>query len=317
MIFFIISFGLTYMVRLFAIKKSLLAIPGERSSHTIATPYGGGIAIAITWIMGLWYLYMSNYIDHNLFLSLMIGIPIFITGYIDDLYKLSPKIRIVIQSLAAIGGLYILGGLSEVNLVFYQITNPFIVNSFAFLMILWFINLYNFMDGIDGYAGSEAIFLSISGLFIFGGEHFIVLIVSVLGFLVWNWHKAKIFMGDAGSTLLGYVIAIYTIYYANQESNNLWIWIILFGLFWFDATVTLFRRYQEGEKLSQGHRKHSYQRLTQVGWSHSKVVIASIVINLLLLCLVYFVPNITIALLLALLLLYTVTKLIDKQKKFS
>ena len=73
-------------------------------------------------------------------------------------------------------------------------------------------------------------------------NHFLVLIVAVLGFLIWNWHKAKIFMGDVGSTLLGYNIAIFTLYYANQEPHNFWIWIILFGVFWFDATLTLYRR---------------------------------------------------------------------------
>jgi len=155
-------------------------------------------------------------------------------------------------------------------------------------MIVWFINLYNFLDGIDGYAGSEAIFLSIAAFMLFGGNHFLVLAVAVLGFLVWNWHKAKIFMGDVGSTLLGYNIAIFTLYYANQESSNFWIWIILFGVFWLDATFTLFRRYLNGEKLSQAHKKHLYQKLTQMGWAHDRVVVFAILINLLLFGVAYY-----------------------------
>ena len=98
-------------------------------------------------------------------------------------------------------------------------------------MIVWFINLYNFLDGINGYAGSEAVFLSLAGFLLFGGGHFLVLALAVLGFLFWNYNKAKIFMGDVGSTLLGYNIAIFTLYYSNKESSNLWIWMILFSLF--------------------------------------------------------------------------------------
>ena len=184
-------------------------------------------------------------------------------------------------------------------------------------MIVWFINLYNFLDGIDGYAGTEAVFLGVAGFLVFGGAHFLILIAAVLGFLVWNWHKAKIFMGDVGSTLLGYNVAIFTIYYANQESSNLWVWIMLFGVFWFDATLTLFRRYRNGEKLSQAHKKHAYQRLSQSGLTHDKVVIMSIFINLILFALVYFIPNKLFAFIISLIVLYTVMKFVDSKKDFS
>ncbi len=184
-------------------------------------------------------------------------------------------------------------------------------------MIVWFINLYNFLDGIDGYAGSEAIFLGIVGFLLFGGSHFLVLVAAVLGFLVWNWHRAKIFMGDVGSTLLGYNVAIFTIYYANQEPTNLWIWIILFGLFWFDATFTLYRRYKNKEKLSQAHRKHAYQRLTQSGWAHDRVVLFSILVNVVLFGLVYFISNVFIAFIVSVVLLYGVVRFVDGKQKIK
>ena len=124
-------------------------------------------------------------------------------------------------------------------------------------------------------------------------------------------------MGDVGSTLLGYNIAIFTLYYANQESSNLWIWIILFGVFWFDATLTLFRRKRNGEQLSQAHKKHAYQRLTQSGWSHYKVTNYSIGLNFVLFAIVYFVSNIFVAFILALIVLGLSMKFVDNKRAFK
>ena len=313
---FIFSFILTYFIKEHAIKNSLVAEINDRSSHSVPTPHGGGIAIAITWFLGLSYLFYTNNIDTSLYYALMSGVIISVISYLDDLFELSAKVRLTVQTLVAILGLYFLGGFNEIDLFFFSIENQIITNIFAFFMIVWFINLYNFLDGIDGYAGSEAIFLGIAGFILFGGEHFLVLIAATLGFLVWNWHKAKIFMGDVGSTLLGYNVAIFTIYYANQEASNLWIWIILFGLFWFDATLTLFRRYRNKEKLSEAHKKHAYQRLNQSGWAHDKVVLLSILVNLVLFSLVYFIPNKEIAFLISLVVLYAVMKFVDSKKRF-
>lgn len=315
-VLFICSFLLTYLIKEYAIKKSLLDIPNDRSSHSVPTPHGGGIAIAMTWFIGIGYLYYINSIESSLFFALMIGVLISVISFLDDLYELSVKIRLAIHSLVAVIGLYILGGLESIDLHYFSIENQFIVNVLTFLMIIWFINLYNFLDGIDGYAGSEAVFLAIAGFLLFSGGHFLILAVSVLGFLVWNWHKAKIFMGDVGSTLLGYNVAIFTIYYSN-EGNSIFIWFILFGLFFFDATLTLIRRYKNGEKISLAHKKHAYQRLTQAGWSHSKVVSASIAVNIILFAIVYYISNVIFAMLLSIIFLYLVVRYIDLKKGFN
>ena len=313
---FLLSVGLTYVIKNHAIKNSLVAEVNERSSHSAPTPHGGGIAIAVTWFAGLIYLFVTNQIDNNLFYALIVGVIISVVSYFDDLYELSAKIRLFTQSSVALLGLYFLGDFNSIDLGFFSIDNQVITNIFAFIMIIWFINLYNFLDGIDGYAGSEAIFLGLAGYILFGGVHFLILIAAVLGFLIWNWHKAKIFMGDVGSTLLGYNVAIFTLYYANQEIMNFWIWIVLFGLFWFDATLTLFRRYRNKEKLSQAHKKHAYQRLTQSGWSHSKVVFYAIFLNLILFGLVYFLSNVFIAFFLSMVILYAAMKFVDSKKGF-
>ena len=317
LILFLISFSFTYFIKNYMIKKSLVASVNERSSHTTPTPHGGGIALCLTWFIGLVYLYFMGQIESNLFYALLFGAVISIVSFFDDIYELSPKLRLIIQATVAIGGLYFLGGFETLTFGIFDIQNPILTNVFAFFMIIWFINLYNFLDGINGYAGSEAVFLALAGFVLFGGNHFLVLGVAVLGFLYWNWNKAKIFMGDVGSTLLGYNIAIFTIYYANQEATNFWIWIILFALFWFDATLTLVRRKRNKEKLSQAHKKHAYQRLTQSGWSHFKVTNYSIGINLILFGIVYFVSNIFIAFVFALILLILTMKFVDSKKAFE
>ena len=313
----LLSFSLTYFIKNYAIKKSLVAEVNERSSHTVPTPHGGGIAIAVTWFIGLIYLHITTQIDATLFWALMVGVVISIVSFFDDLYELSPKIRLLTQSGIAVVGLYIIGGLNTITLGIFEISNGILTNIFAILLIVWFINLTNFIDGINGYVGSEFVFLSIAGIIIFGGIHFGVLAVSVLGFLFWNWNNAKIFMGDVGSTLLGYTIAIFTLYYSNIEALNLWVWITLFGLFWFDATVTLLRRKLNKEKLSLAHKKHAYQRLTQAGWSHYKVTNYAIAINIILFSFIYFLENPFIAFMLSFILLFISMKFVDKQKGFQ
>ena len=316
-ILFLISFTFTYFMKNIAIKKSLVAIVNERSSHNIPTPHGGGMAIAITWFVGTIYLYVDNQIEATLFYPLLIGFIISIVSFCDDIYELSATLRLAVQSTVSVMGLFFVGGLNSIDLGLFSIENPIVTNIFAFFLIIWFINLYNFLDGINGYAGSEAVFLAVAGFILFGGDHFLVLAVAVLGFLYWNWNKAKIFMGDVGSTLLGYNIAIFTIYYTNQEPTNFWIWIILFSVYWFDATLTLIRRKLNKEKLSLAHKKHAYQRLTQAGWSHYKVTNYSIGLNILLLGIVYFVPNIIISIILSLVLITFSMKFIDNKKKFE
>lgn len=127
-------------------------------------------------------------------------------------------------------------------------------------------------------------------------------------------------MGDVGSTLLGYNIAIFAIYYQNTDKSSIIIWLILSSVFWFDATLTLFRRWRNKEKLSQAHKKHAYQRLVQSGWSHQKTVIAAIIINIFLFGMVFItVWNKQLLLpvfFVCILFLYVIVKFIDKKKAF-
>ena len=154
----IFSFILTYFIKNHAVKNALMAEVNERSSHTIPTPHGGGIAIAITWFGGLFALHVSDKIEPTLFYVLMLGIVISVVSYLDDLFELSPKIRLLTQSSVALGALFLLGGLQSIDFGVFRVENQFVINIFAFFLIVWFINLYNFLDGIDGYAGTCSLF---------------------------------------------------------------------------------------------------------------------------------------------------------------
>lgn len=316
----LLSFVLTYVIRKIAIKKAMFDIPNNRSSHNVPTPHGGGVAITITWFIGLLYLYIFSRIDEGLFFALSAGLIIAIVSLLDDIFHIKPSIRLIIQGLVACLGLILLGGIEFIDLEFFIITNKIINNIFAFFMIIWFVNLYNFLDGIDGYAGSEAIFLGLAGFVLFGNDIFLILVTSVVGFLVLNWHKAKIFMGDVGSTLLGYNIAIFAIYYQNNNYSLL-LWFILFGLFFFDGTLTLFRRFRNQEKLHIAHKKHAYQRLHQSGLAHDKITILGVCVNIVLFGCAYFALHVKGLLLplfaTAMMFLYLVVLLIDKRKDFA
>lgn len=288
--FYLALFGLslllTYLIRQYAIKKSIIDIPNERSSHSIPTPRGGGLAVIITFFIGLFIFRES--IEENLFYALLSSLPIIIVSLVDDIVTLSSKIRFIVQALSALLALYFLGGVDSIDFIFFQL-NGWWLNIFAFISILWITNLYNFLDGIDGYAASEAILVALGIYLILHNNLGIIVAVAVLGFLIFNWHKASIFMGDVGSATLGFIFAI--IIFSDTSGGNIYFWLIMLSLFWYDATVTLVRRYQNGERVTQAHKKHAYQRLTQFGWSHSRVVLYSIAINVIFLLLLYGIPR--------------------------
>jgi len=289
-LFYLALFGLslllTYLIRQYAIKKSIIDIPNERSSHSIPTPRGGGLAVIITFFIGLFIFRES--IEENLFYALLSSLPIIIVSLVDDIVTLSSKIRFIVQALSALLALYFLGGVNSIDLIFFQLNGCWL-NIFAFICILWITNLYNFLDGIDGYAASEAILVALGIYLILNNNLGIIVAVAVLGFLMFNWHKASIFMGDVGSATLGFIFAI--IVFSDTSGGNIYFWLIMLSLFWYDATVTLVRRYQNGERVTQAHKKHAYQRLTQFGWSHSRVVLYSIAINVIFLLLLYGIPR--------------------------
>jgi len=315
-IVFLAALLLTLLIRYIANKKELLDHPNERSSHTIPTPKGGGLAIMIAFYAGLAFLYLQDDIGYELFFALLSALPVIIISLLDDIYHLSARIRLGVQFGSAAAALYFLDGVEMLSLGSFSLSGIWL-NLVALLGIIWMTNLYNFLDGIDGYAGSEALFAGAAAYLLFGSETALLVAAAAAGFLLLNWHKASIFMGDVGSAPLGFIFAVLMLY--DADTPHFLGWMMLLSLFWFDATLTLLRRMKKGEKLSQPHKKHAYQRLNQAGFSHDKVVMLAMGLNLLIFAALYFTPEKSyLYLFLALLvLLYSLTKRIDSKKAFD
>jgi len=245
-------------------------IPNERSLHSTPVPRVGGIALMAGVLSG-WALLMQ-------FLAWWIVLPalgLFALSLLDDMRSLSAGVRLIghfLAALAAVSG-------AGVSLLWFI---P------VLLFIVWMTNLYNFMDGSDGLAGGMALFGFGSygiGAWLNGSEIFALLNFSVaaaaLGFLFFNFHPAKVFMGDAGSIPLGFLAAVFGVSGWQSEYWPLWFPLLVFSPFVADATLTLLKRAWRGEKLSQAHRSHYYQRLIQLGHGHRNTALAEYVLMLL------------------------------------
>jgi Fuc2NAc and GlcNAc transferase len=286
----LVSYVLTGWTRTAALKRGVLDVPNERSSHVIPTPRGGGVAIVIAMTAGLLALAFFEVIGIELLLALGGGgIAIAIVGYLDDRHRLSAGVRLAVHFAAALWALAWLGGLPPLR--FGELTFSFgwVGYVLGALGIVWTLNLFNFMDGIDGIAASEAVFIvgAGAGLSLLSSAPGELLAAATLmaaacgGFLLWNWPPAKIFMGDAGSGYLGYAVVVLALSAAQHNEVALLVWVILGGLFFVDATVTLARRLARGERAYEAHRSHAYQWLSRRWGSHKRVTLFCIGLNLL------------------------------------
>ncbi|CAN5346732.1 glycosyltransferase family 4 protein [soil metagenome] len=274
-----LSYALTGVVRSYALRHDLLDRPNDRSSHDAPTPRGGGIAmiaatlacIAIGVVLGL-----VNARD-----ALILGIGMFLVGaigWLDDRRGLRADVRLGVHFAVALWTLYMFRGLPAVRVGTASLSIGGAGYVLGALGIVWSINLFNFMDGIDGLAGSQAalIFASTALLLFSRGDDSLGTIALVLasasaGFLVWNWPPAKIFLGDSGSGAIGYAVASLAVASENHGSVPLIVVAIICGVFISDATVTLLRRIGRGNRPTEAHRDHAYQRLARAWGSHRSV----------------------------------------------
>lgn len=286
----ILSLILTGRVRAYALRNDVLDHPNERSSHSAPTPRGGGLAVLVAALLALGAGVLLRRIDLLHATALAPGMCLLgIVGWLDDHGGLSARLRLAAHVLAAMSCLAVLGGLPELQLGNASVHLDIAGSVLATIGLVWSINLFNFMDGIDGIAGSQAVLIfAIAGaLFLFRGDGSLGAVslafaAASAGFLYWNWPPARIFMGDVASGALGFMIAALAVAGEARHSVPLMAFVLLDGVFIADATVTLIRRLIRGARPADAHRDHAYQRMARVWGSHRPVTLASAAITVIL-----------------------------------
>ncbi len=286
---FVSSMALTFLVRQYALRFDIIDQPISRSSHKKPTPRGGGLSIVITYqILIVISLYAGLLETQHAVCLAIPALFVAVVGFIDDHRSINLVNRLIVHFASAILAIYLLPGLPTLQLGNIIISSPLILYPIFTLGLVWLLNLYNFMDGIDGIAGSEAITVIISAAIILilksdGQWEYLLLAVSasVAGFLVWNWEPATIFLGDVGSGFLGFIIGVIALITSVSTLLNIWTWLILLSVFITDATWTLFTRIITNQDWLHAHNNHAYQILSRAKKSHSLISQLVIAINLL------------------------------------
>jgi Fuc2NAc and GlcNAc transferase len=273
----ILSAWLTALYKSFAIKKEIFSNPNNRSLHKVFRPSGGGIVFSLICVF---FVSILGFFGTLSFEMLMVfGLGAFcaaLFGFFDDIYDIKASFKLVFQLLLSIWVL-VWCDINEVTILNWL---PFWASSIlCCFLLVWMINLYNFMDGIDGMAASGTIFACfalILTILISNGFSSIVIILSLLlfsclGFLIFNWPPAGLFMGDAGSIFLGYFFGSLIIISQINGDISLWTWVIVFSYFFGDTHVTIIMRILLSNKWHKPHRSHAYQNLARILDSHIKV----------------------------------------------
>lgn len=279
------SLGATALLLPVLRRRAILDHPNDRASHTVPTPRGGGIAV-VTVLLLAWVGIEAWQTDGPaVFIPVVVAGGLALISWIDDLRDLSPVIRLAAHIGAVAVGI---SALPDDMLMLQGLVDQPLDRVITALAWIWFINLFNFMDGIDGIAGVEtaSIGLGIFAMSAIGtiapawGLLGLACVGTAVGFLIFNWHPAKIFLGDVGSVPLGFLLGWLLISLAGQ---GLWAPAAILPLYYLaDATITLGRRLARGEKIWHAHKMHFYQKAHQAGYSHAGVVKRIIVVNVAL-----------------------------------
>ncbi len=282
---FMLSMAITGLVRVYARRVNLLDVPNQRSSHEVSTPTGGGLSIVLVFLGASAVLWAAGRLEPRTALALLLGGGLIAAvGLADDHSHVSSGWRLLVQVLAATLVVTLLGGLPEIQLGRSAVDLGIAGDLLAIFFMVWFTNAFNFMDGIDGIASSEAAFIALGALAVstagsVDGILLGVLAATSLGFLAWNWPPAKIFLGDVGSAFLGFILIALAI--RASAVASIWPWLILGGVFIVDATVTLLTRMLRGETWWAAHRSHAYQKASRRYGSHLRVTIGVLAVNLI------------------------------------
>jgi Fuc2NAc and GlcNAc transferase len=285
---FILTLAGVGLFRGWSRRRELLDLPNERSSHTTPTPRGGGIVVCCVCLSSL-----SSLLIYQAAGGVRLGwwyfagaLIVAVISWIDDLRSIPAFWRFLCHGLAAALVVSATGGFATISVPFYGLVDPGATGKIlAFFWIVWLVNAYNFMDGIDGIAATQAVTAG-AGWFLFGiwqgfGEIAFaggLLAVSAAAFLVHNWQPARVFMGDVGSAFFGYSFAVMPFLPGGRDPGEnapagllppialLFVWFFVF-----DSVLTFLRRLAKGEKVWRAHRQHMYQELVIGGLSHRSV----------------------------------------------
>ena len=278
---------LTNLIMRYATRQGMIDVPNSRSSHSIPKPRGGGLSFVILFLLFAGICFCAMNVPTIVSLGLIVpGLAVAAVGWFDDKKNLSALFRAGVHLISATCAVYCLNGLEQIDIGPQVIELGHVGFVLAVLGIVWSINMYNFMDGIDGLAASEAVVVTAVGGFLslMSGNTTVALLafgvsLSVGGFLVWNWPPAKIFMGDVGSGFLGFLLAYLALLSEKTKGVALIVWLVLLSAFIIDATLTLIRRVVSGEKWYQPHRTHAYELAVQVGYTHKQVTVSVIALT--------------------------------------
>lgn len=261
--------------------------PNHRSSHEMPTPKSGGAGFVVAFTLFAAMLHFRQELPVQQFLLVLSGLVLAVTGLLDDIRNLGVVTRIGVQVLTACMAVLLLDNLPPLIFPWGVLDAQWLLAPLFVLALTWLINLYNFMDGIDGLAAAEAVFfcLALGGLALKDGSGptgmlSLGLAVAVCGFLFYNTPPARLFMGDLGSNYLGFVLGILGVLAIKEGLANIWAVLILLGVFIVDATTTLVCRIRAGCVWYHAHRSHAYQHAARRFGSHGRVVILTGLINL-------------------------------------
>jgi Fuc2NAc and GlcNAc transferase len=263
----------------------LIDVPNERSSHRVATPRGGGAAIVIVYTVAMLVL---PWVDSRMAVPwavVLASLVVALVGFIDDHGHVPPIVRLIGHAIAAIIAIA-----SVAEPPWGGATTPLAGWGhwmLAIFLIVWLVNLTNFMDGIDALASSQTITVAGAGAVMLyfvqpasgGWIEPAILAAATSGFLRWNWPPARVFLGDVGSGYLGFLVGVYALRGAYIHSGLGWSWVILSAVFVLDASVTLLRRVWRRERIFHAHRSHAYQHLARAWNDHGRVVRLAVLLN--------------------------------------
>lgn len=285
----VLSALLTGYVQRRSERLRLLDIPNERSSHTRPVPRTGGIAIAAVILASIAVLAATDVVSAQLEWAILpAGFLIAAVGVVDDLWRVPAWIRLLVHMISVGWFLAISGGPPDFGIGWFE-RSELLRWVVTFVGFVWLLNLFNFMDGIDGLAASEAVFVPLA-LVVLAYWHDatghsltmpVIVAAAPLGFLRWNWPPARVFMGDAGSGLLGFMMGALVVLAEEDWGLSLGVSLILLGVFIVDSTTTLVRRMLRGDKWYSAHRLHAYQQLSRRLGSHKAATTALMLVNVL------------------------------------